>query len=51
MAGVAQAHQHLFNDRLPFALRLTWRVAACILELFIGQVTPFIVLIQLSFIQ
>ena len=40
-----------FNDRLPFAFRLTQRVAVCIVESFIGQVTPFITLIQLSFIQ
>ena len=40
-----------FYDRLPFAFRPTLRVAVCIVELFIGQVTPFIALIQLSFIQ
>ena len=52
MAGVAQAYQHLLiNDRLPLAIRLTKRVAVCIVELFIGQVTPFISIIQLSFIH
>ena len=53
MAGVAQAYQHpLTDDRLPFAFRLTRRVAVCIVELFIGQVrTLFIALVQLSFIQ
>ena len=50
MAGVAQAY-HTFNDRLPFAFRLTKRVAVCILDLFIGQVIPFIAIIQLSLIH
>ena len=38
------------NDRLSFAFRFTRRVAAYIEELFIGQVTSFIALIQLFFI-
>ena len=40
MAGVAQAYQQLIR-----------RVAVCIVEIFIRQVTPFIALIHLSFIQ
>ena len=40
-----------FNDRLPFAFRLTQCVAVRIVELSIGQVIPFIAQIQLSFIQ
>ena len=40
-----------FNDPLPFAFLLTRRVAVCIVELFIGQVTPFIAPVQLSFIN
>ena len=40
-----------FNDRLPFAFRLTRRVAVRIVELLIGLVTPFIALIQLFFFQ
>ena len=50
MVGVAQAI-NTFNDRLPFTFRLTWCVAVCIVELFIGQVIPFMAQIQLSFIQ
>ena len=41
----------LFHDRLHFAFRLTRHVAVCIVELFSGQVTSFVTLIQLSFIQ
>ena len=51
MAGVAEAYQHLFNDRLPYAFRLTRRVAVCNKEFFSGEMTPLIVIIQLSFIQ
>ena len=40
-----------FNDRLPFAFRLTQRVAMRIVELLIGLVTPFIAPIQLFFFQ
>ena len=40
-----------FNHRLPSVFRLIRRVAVCIVELFIRQVTPFVALIHLSFIQ
>ena len=46
MTGVAKADQHL-----PFDFRLIRRVVVCIGELLIGQVTPFIALTHLSFIQ
>ena len=46
MAGVAKADQ-----RLPFDFRLIRRVVVCIVELLIDQVTPFIALTHLSFIQ
>ena len=51
MAGVSQAYQHLFRIDCILLFRLTRRVAVCIVELFSGQVTSFISLIQLSFIQ
>ena len=46
MTGVAKADQHL-----PFDFRFIRRVVVCIGELLIGQVTPFIALTHLSFIQ
>ena len=45
MAEIARAYQHILTiDRLL-------RVAVCTVKLFINQVTPFIALIHLSFIQ
>ena len=41
MAGVAEAYQHLFNDRLPYAFRLTRRVAVCNIEFFSDEMTLF----------
>ena len=46
MAGVAQAYQHLLTINCLFLFGLCGRrVAVCIVELFVGKVTPFIALI------
>ena len=52
MAGVAQAYQHLLTiDCLLLSGLPGVSPGVCNVELFSGEVTPFIVLIQLSFIQ
>ena len=47
MVGVVQAYQHLLIIDCLLLSGFTRRVAVCIVELFIGQVTPFVTLIQL----
>ena len=46
MAGVTQAYQHLLMINCLLLSGFTRRVAMCIVELLIGQVTPFVALIQ-----
>ena len=46
MAGVTQVYQHLLMINCLLLSGFTRRVAMCIVELLIGQVTPFVALIQ-----
>ena len=46
MAGVTQAYQHLLTMNCLLLSGFTRHVAVCIVELLIGQVIPFVALIQ-----